>query len=597
MAEIELEWKENGLTELIRAIEAFNRTILKSEKQVEKTDKVVKDHEKTQDSLTKRVRGTAKGMRAFGDAFTFVDSGAGRATRSAGRMIGVFANLSAAGGGAGIAVAGAAAGLFGLAGAAVSASSAVLEAARNSRELAESLAPYQRAGLIPAVSAETQASFDRIDASFDALSVAGSSLATTIATEFAPQIQGMTVGLVAAALAASDLVQSFVDVATFAANAYNSLGPVGKTLIGMHAPIVLIAGEMAGMVSSFADGEAETGSYIERAQQMIGVATTQAAALRNVGTAVDAQKEALDRLNESYALQAQLSDVVFDAQSDLMSAETRAAVELEKRVQALYALSDATEDQGDIEAAVAALRERANRDAFAAFTERVAAERVAFFDEQERQDAASARFRADVAADREAFQSAALAGASSVTSSISSIAQDMTSIVGTESAKAALAMFRISQAAGIANATVSTIVAATKALELGPIAGPIAAGAMYAAGAANVALIAAQPPPQVQRHMGEPLRGARDPLAPDEYSAGGVRGLRQEVPTQGGMLSSAGVNALNASRVQASVQVVPSPWKHLDREAPRLIGSASHTARSVRRQSRAESSPAGRRGW
>lgn len=52
------------------------------------------------------------------------------------------------------------------------------------------------------------------------------------------------------------------------------------------------------------------------------------------------------------------------------------------------------------------------------------------------------------------------------------------------------AMFLLNKVAGIANATVSTFVGATKALEWGPIIGPIFAGIITAAGMANVAAIA-----------------------------------------------------------------------------------------------------------
>lgn len=53
-------------------------------------------------------------------------------------------------------------------------------------------------------------------------------------------------------------------------------------------------------------------------------------------------------------------------------------------------------------------------------------------------------------------------------------------------------MFRIYQAAAIANTTISTLEAATKALTAGPIAGPILAGVIYGLGMANVAKIASE---------------------------------------------------------------------------------------------------------
>lgn len=53
-------------------------------------------------------------------------------------------------------------------------------------------------------------------------------------------------------------------------------------------------------------------------------------------------------------------------------------------------------------------------------------------------------------------------------------------------------MFELNKVAGIANATISTWVGATKALELGPIAGPIAAAAIIANGLAKVNAIKSQ---------------------------------------------------------------------------------------------------------
>ena len=51
-------------------------------------------------------------------------------------------------------------------------------------------------------------------------------------------------------------------------------------------------------------------------------------------------------------------------------------------------------------------------------------------------------------------------------------------------------MFRLWQAAAIANTTISTLEAATKALTAGPILGPALAGVIYGLGMANVAKIA-----------------------------------------------------------------------------------------------------------
>jgi chromosome segregation ATPase len=62
-------------------------------------------------------------------------------------------------------------------------------------------------------------------------------------------------------------------------------------------------------------------------------------------------------------------------------------------------------------------------------------------------------------------------------------------------------LYRAQQTAAITTIGIDTMVAATKALaELGPIAGPIAAGAMVASGAINAGIVAATPPPEF--HIG-----------------------------------------------------------------------------------------------
>ena len=60
-------------------------------------------------------------------------------------------------------------------------------------------------------------------------------------------------------------------------------------------------------------------------------------------------------------------------------------------------------------------------------------------------------------------------------------------------------LFRIGQAAAIANATISTLEGAANALKLGPPLGPILSASIYAAGIANVAQIASTKPPKYEQ--------------------------------------------------------------------------------------------------
>jgi hypothetical protein len=172
-----------------------------------------------------------------------------------------------------------------------------------------------------------------------------------------------------------------------------------------------------------------------------------------------------------------------------------------------------------------------------------------------------------------------------------------------EGAEGAKAAFRTQQAFAIAQATIAAYqaavgVRAAMSFLPPPIPG-LAAAATLTAGMATVAQIASQQPPTVERHMGESMRGARDPLAPDERRVGGITALSQEASTPGGILSSAGVNALNAGRTsQASSSAPAAPWKHLGREFGRRMRSGDgRLARGVNRAARNQSIPSGRRGW
>lgn len=110
----------------------------------------------------------------------------------------------------------------------------------------------------------------------------------------------------------------------------------------------------------------------------------------------------------------------------------------------------------------------------------------------------------------------------------------------------ALIQFAVTKAASISEAAVNTAVAATAALKLGPIAGPIAAGAITALGATQIGLIAAEQP---KFHAGG--------LAPDELPAtlrageGVLSG--QGVRAAGG---GEGVRALNRGEAGGSMQPI-----------------------------------------
>ncbi|MEL6349011.1 MAG: hypothetical protein AAFV53_38255, partial [Myxococcota bacterium] len=139
--------------------------------------------------------------------------------------------------------------------------------------------------------------------------------------------------------------------------------------------------------------------------------------------------------------------------------------------------------------------------------------------------------------------------------------------------------------------TVATALGVARALELGP-AGLVAAPLIGAAGALQVGAILAQPPPQIsQKHIGEGMIGARDPLMPDERMVGNTRMLTGEMSTSGGVLNRGAaqtVNDMNAGRIPGGgSKTVVAPWKHLDAELDRSARSGrSRFSRSIRSRKR-----------
>jgi uncharacterized phage infection (PIP) family protein YhgE len=150
--------------------------------------------------------------------------------------------------------------------------------------------------------------------------------------------------------------------------------------------------------------------------------------------------------------------------------------------------------------------------------------------------------------------------------------------LGEDSKKAALTMFRISKAAGLASIAISTAVGISKTIEeygMTPI-GIAASVGVGLLGAAQAATVAATPAPA---HMG-------DPLAPDERRVSGRRVLATEAVLDSATTRRMGGEdglreAMRGGGSSQPVQVNLT-YKHLDREVARLMRSNSRTRRAVR---------------
>lgn len=130
-------------------------------------------------------------------------------------------------------------------------------------------------------------------------------------------------------------------------------------------------------------------------------------------------------------------------------------------------------------------------------------------------------------------------------------------------AKFAIMLFKMEKAASIAEIAMNTAEAVTKALTYGPVLGPALAAVAGATGAAQMAVVAGQPAPQMQFHMGG--------MAPDEANARVLRGEaildRATVRRMGG---EQGVRNLQQGGSPGVQTVVIQPFKHFGRFAKDL---------------------------
>ena len=130
-------------------------------------------------------------------------------------------------------------------------------------------------------------------------------------------------------------------------------------------------------------------------------------------------------------------------------------------------------------------------------------------------------------------------------------------------AKFSIMLFKMEKAASIAEIAMNTAEAVTKALTYGPVLGPALAAVAGATGAAQMAVVAGQPAPQMQFHMGG--------MAPDEANARVLRGEaildRATVRRIGG---EQGVRNLQQGGSGSVNTVVIQPFKHFGRFSKEL---------------------------
>jgi hypothetical protein len=172
--------------------------------------------------------------------------------------------------------------------------------------------------------------------------------------------------------------------------------------------------------------------------------------------------------------------------------------------------------------------------------------------------------------------------ASTIVSSIGQSAAAVEQLLensGNITKRQAVALFNLQKAAGVGQIAINTSVAIIKALaDLGPIGGPVAAGFIGAAGAAQTAAVLSQPPPTFD--IGG-MVGNLDPLRPGEkfIRAQSGEAILDEA-TVSRLGGEEGVNALQSGGSPQGQVVVVQAFKHFDK----FIASAG--GRSIFKQGR-----------
>lgn len=168
----------------------------------------------------------------------------------------------------------------------------------------------------------------------------------------------------------------------------------------------------------------------------------------------------------------------------------------------------------------------------------------------------------ELAAEKEALLARNAQVAMSLTTAVSTWAQVVEEQSESLTEEQQQRLFAVQKATAISEATINGAVAATAALKLGPIAGPIAAVAIAATTAGQIALIAGEEP---AFDVGGMVRGGSMATSSDQVSASLLPGEAVLNRSAAGRLGEDGVNALNSGGGIGSGVVVVPAYRHFDR--------------------------------
>ena len=592
---------EGDATDLNRTVTGINQRFDRLEdktqrtgREMAQTSRQVKRTDRSMVELSKSIRMTTSGFTVLGRA-------GGQGSRVLGNLAGGLTRAAGTAGAAGVAMVGLGAGIALTIGAVGLVAAGLASLTANARELrieAQDFPGFVRS-----------ADIDRLvqtDDALEATMLAVKGLGVAVAVELAPSVEKGLVIVTAFALAMRDTPQSIlrtIDAVMLLSNTFsrffiNLANPLANPL----ETIDRLKSGIAQFKESLTGAEITVDSYIPRAQALIGsyAETAQAAedAAASSRAATDARRAESQAARELAAAaaalaaaQGQVNASITTSRSDLIgqeeeltrryqdqiaaldelagthqrlqgveTARTQAAMRLERDLAALRAATRAEEERA--ETARAAAVAGVDVSPYITGSANMAEATRALTADLEKQGATQAEIAAKVKALHTEVQTAVLNSTATTLGAIASIADSAASRGGRAARKLAI----VSKAAGIAQATVSTYVGATKALELGPILGPPAMVAQIATGLAQVASIVAVPLPSA--HIGTPAGGT---LAPDERVSFGRRVLQTEMSTPGAVANSTATRLIddaNNGKLSGGGQVVRAVIgrTHIDEE-------------------------------
>ncbi len=592
---------EGDATDLNRTVTGINQRFDRLEdktqrtgREMAQTSRQVKRTDRSMVELSKSIRMTTSGFTVLGRA-------GGQGSRVLGNLAGGLTRAAGTAGAAGVAMVGLGAGIALTIGAVGLVAAGLASLTANARELrieAQDFPGFVRS-----------ADIDRLvqtDDALEATMLAVKGLGVAVAVELAPSVEKGLVIVTAFALAMRDTPQSIlrtIDAVMLLSNTFsrffiNLANPLANPL----ETIDRLKSGIAQFKESLTGAEITVDSYIPRAQALIGsyAETAQAAedAAASSRAATDARRAESQAARELAAAaaalaaaQGQVNASITTSRSDLIgqeeeltrryqdqiaaldelagthqrlqgveTARTQAAMRLERDLAALRAATRAEEERA--ETARAAAVAGVDVSPYITGSANMAEATRALTADLEKQGATQAEIAAKVKALHTEVQTAVLNSTATTLGAIASIADSAASRGGRAARKLAI----VSKAAGIAQATVSTYVGATKALEMGPILGPPAMVAQIATGLAQVASIVAVPLPSA--HIGTPAGGT---LAPDERVSFGRRVLQTEMSTPGAVANSTATRLIddaNNGKLSGGGQVVRAVIgrTHIDEE-------------------------------